>query len=213
MSAKGGAMSASREAILDALRAARIPAVPRPAPPSSRPVGPDDLVAALEASVEAAGGRVARCGDEEAALAAALGEIPGFAGARGLWSAVPEIASRGVGAVHAPRAADLADLDFALLPGEVAVAESGAVWNVPAPLDRAAALLCDHLVLVVPRHAIAPTLHQAYARMAQTASAFGWFVAGPSKTADIEQALVLGAHGPRALTLVLRGEERDRGRC
>jgi L-lactate dehydrogenase complex protein LldG len=35
---------------------------------------------------------------------------------------------------------------------------------------------------------------------------FGAFISGPSKTADIEQALVIGAHGPRSLTVFLLGE-------
>jgi L-lactate dehydrogenase complex protein LldG len=32
---------------------------------------------------------------------------------------------------------------------------------------------------------------------------FGVFLAGPSKTADIEQSLVLGAHGARGLVVFL----------
>ena len=83
------------------------------------------------------------------------------------------------------------------------MAESGAVWNVPRPLDRAAMLLCEHLVLVVPAAAVVATLHEAYARIDPAPGGFGWFVAGPSKTADIEQTLVLGAHGPRDATLLL----------
>jgi L-lactate dehydrogenase complex protein LldG len=35
---------------------------------------------------------------------------------------------------------------------------------------------------------------------------FATFIAGPSKTADIEQSLVLGAHGPRSLIVFLIDE-------
>jgi L-lactate dehydrogenase complex protein LldG len=120
-----------------------------------------------------------------------------------VWSSLPELSPRGV-ACDGPAPRALAALDFALLRGELAVAENGAVWQVPrSPLERAAALLAEHLVLVVPETALVASLHDAYARIGAGESAFGWFLAGPSKTADIEQALVLGAHGPCAATVVL----------
>jgi len=48
-------------------------------------------------------------------------------------------------------------------------------------------------------------MHDAYARLRLGAPGFGLFIAGPSKTADIEQALVIGAHGARSATIVLVG--------
>jgi L-lactate dehydrogenase complex protein LldG len=178
----------------------------RPAPRGARAAyaAPSDLAAGPEtfaASLAAAGGELVRC--EMRALPDACARLPGFAGAQHVWSALSELAPRGV-ARGAAAPHDLALLDFAVLRGELAVAENGAVWHVPrSPLERAAALLAEHLVLVVPESALVASLHDAYTRIGAVEPAFGWFLAGPSKTADIEQALVLGAHGPCTATVVL----------
>jgi L-lactate dehydrogenase complex protein LldG len=163
-----------------------------------------DLFARFSASLAAAGG-AARALPDPRALAEALRAHPVAASARRLWSSLPEVAPRWDG--PAPRAAhDLAGLDFALLAGTLGVAESGAVWWTPRdPLERAAAFLAEHAALVVPRAALVADLHAAYARLDLAAQPYGCFVCGPSKTADIEQALVIGAHGPRSLLALVVG--------
>lgn len=101
---------------------------------------------------------------------------------------------------------DLADVDLAVLPGMLAVAENAAVWVTAAsPIERTLYFLSQHLALVVPRREVVSNLHEAYERLDVSAAAFGTWISGPSKTADIEQSLVLGAHGPRSLTVILSG--------
>jgi L-lactate dehydrogenase complex protein LldG len=101
---------------------------------------------------------------------------------------------------------ELERLDFVIARGEFAVAENAAVWLTDAPIKhRVAPFLTQHLALVVQASEIVHNMHQAYRRIRVDGPQFGVFVSGPSKTADIEQSLVIGAHGPRSLTVIVVG--------
>lgn len=98
----------------------------------------------------------------------------------------------------------LADVELAILPGQLAVAENAAVWvQTTSPAERALYFLTQHLALVVPLAHVVHHLHEAYDRIEPAGAPFGCFIAGPSKTADIEQSLVKGAHGARTLNVFL----------
>ena len=99
---------------------------------------------------------------------------------------------------------ELERVDVAVLRGEFAVAENAAVW-VPEPnmLHRALPFIAQYLVLVVDKIRLVPNMHIAYQLIDRDSLSYGVFIAGPSKTADIEQSLVIGAHGARSLTVVL----------
>ncbi len=98
------------------------------------------------------------------------------------------------------------DIDFAILPGEFAVSENGAVWVTDSVVKfRAIYFIAQHLALVVRADQVLENMHEAYRRLSFDSVRFGSFISGPSKTADIEQALVIGAHGPRSMTVYLLG--------
>ena len=78
--------------------------------------------------------------------------------------------------------------------------------NVP---HRVLYFLTQHLALVVPSRSLVHNLGQAYSRINVQSTRFSAWISGPSKTADIEQSLVIGAHGPRSLTVFLVDELRD----
>ena len=100
---------------------------------------------------------------------------------------------------------DLAAVTVAVMRGGPAVIENGAVWVDEREMGhRALPYACEHLVLLVREADLVETMHEAYARITPSGR-FGCFIAGPSKTADIEQSLVIGAQGPRSLVVVLRG--------
>ena len=91
----------------------------------------------------------------------------------------------------------LANIELAILPALFAVAENGAVWLTEKEMKiRAMPFICQQLAVVVNKKDIINNMQEAYDIIAQDGYAFAAFIAGPSKTADIEQSLVLGAHGP-----------------
>jgi L-lactate dehydrogenase complex protein LldG len=98
----------------------------------------------------------------------------------------------------------LEDVDFAVLPGQLAVAENAAVWVTDEAVPhRVLYFLPQHLALIVPAESLVHNMHEALARVAPAEGSFGCFISGPSKTADIEQSLVIGAHGARSMTVYL----------
>lgn len=100
----------------------------------------------------------------------------------------------------------LEDVEVAVVRGHFGVSENSAVWVTEELMhQRVLPFICQHLVIVLDKTEIVPTMHHAYGRIADAEYGFGTFIAGPSKTADIEQSLVLGAHGPKSLTVYLVG--------
>ncbi|MBW4889158.1 lactate utilization protein [Mucilaginibacter sp. HMF5004] len=100
----------------------------------------------------------------------------------------------------------LEDIELTIIKAHLAVAENGAVWVTEELMgQRVLPFICQHLAVVVDAKTIVPTMHEAYQKIGTGAYGFGTFIAGPSKTADIEQSLVLGAHGPRSMTIFLLG--------
>ena len=119
-------------------------------------------------------------------------------------SMIPQLKSRDLNGdlEKDPRA--LENVSVAILAGHFCVAENGAVWITDENMgDRVLPFICENLVLVVSASAIYETMHDAYEHIGSSDYHFGTFIAGPSKTADIEQSLVLGAHGPKTLTIFL----------
>ena len=94
------------------------------------------------------------------------------------------------------------DVELAVIRAHFAVAENGAVWLTEQLMgQRIIPYICQHLAVVVSAQNIVPTLHEAYEQIGTGDYGFGGFIGGPSKTADIEQALVFGAHGTLTMTV------------
>ncbi len=95
-------------------------------------------------------------------------------------------------------------IDLAILHAELGVAENGAVWVSTESMNpRILPFICEHLVVLLEKSSIRSNMHEAYKEINLKNIGFGVFIAGPSKTADIEQSLVIGAQGARSHTICL----------
>nr|WP_294924754.1 LUD domain-containing protein [uncultured Flavobacterium sp.] len=98
----------------------------------------------------------------------------------------------------------LQNVELAIVKAHFGVAENSALWVTDDILgQRVAPFIAQYLAIIVKKSDILATMHQAYERIGNLEYGFATFIAGPSKTADIEQSLVLGAHGARGLIVFL----------
>lgn len=106
--------------------------------------------------------------------------------------------------IAALTATELAAVEVAYLKATLGVAENGSVWLYESQMgNRLLPFICQHLVIIIDRTSIVTTMHHAYKQVDTAKEGFGVFLAGPSKTADIEQSLVIGAHGARSLIVYI----------
>ena len=99
---------------------------------------------------------------------------------------------------------DVNSIEQQAFPGNFGVAENGAIWLEDKDLpNRIDPFITEHLFIKLSVREIVPTMQEAYRRINLKGTGFGVFISGPSKTADIEQSLVYGAHGAKEMTVLL----------
>ena len=105
-------------------------------------------------------------------------------------------------------AQELEKVDVGVIEGRIGVAENACIWIPQTMKEKAVCFASEQLVVVLSRKCIVNNMHEAYQRIAESDEyfqqyKFGTFISGPSKTADIESALVYGAQAARGLTVIL----------
>ena len=101
-------------------------------------------------------------------------------------------------------AKELDGTDVGIVEGKIGVAENGCIWIPQTMKEKAVCFISEYLVIVLDKNNIVNNMHEAYKRIEfDPEYQFGTFISGPSKTADIEQALVMGAQAARGVTVII----------
>lgn len=165
---------------------------------------PDDVTGQFKTVLQAIGATVVEVANPDEVRAHVREAFPDFTNVA---VSVPDLADLADFSLSVTDPHDLEHVNLAVLAGAFGVAENGAVWLSEAEMGphRVLPFVTQHLVLVVAKENLLASMHEAYERIRVNDTGFGVFIAGPSKTADIEQSLVIGAHGARSLLVVLVG--------
>ncbi|HUI53372.1 MAG TPA: lactate utilization protein [Bryobacteraceae bacterium] len=169
----------------------------------------DARVASMLARVEALAGEALETSNPSAFVAAAI------AGKTAVASNAPYLAERGITNLPGVRSGIIdrdqlreacASADVGITSADYALADTGTLVMLASPHEaRLISLLPPAHIAVVPRDRILTGLDELFSILpnpaAQTSSMV--LITGPSRTADIEQILVRGVHGPGHITVVI----------
>lgn len=195
--------SAGKQAILDRIRGRFVKAPELPTIDPARLIHFDDPVEHFQEMLRFVGGEP-HLVDTPDQVREVLEGIEVFKDARRIASTFPEAVQPTVDLTAIADPHDLSSLDWTVVKGEFGVAENGSIWIDGATMPhRVMIFIAQYLAITVSRSEILQHMHDAYTRLGSPDPGFGIFVSGPSKTADIEQSLVLGAHGCRKLQVFL----------
>ncbi len=209
----------SRDFVLARIRqslAQPAPLPPRPdfTAPVHPPLRNSDVVVAFAESFQRVGGEFYYC----ESLAHLALQLAGFqqrqqVGAPYVWEPKMQALLQAAGVAFRADEADFVErADLSLTSCEALVARTGSVLLSAATASgRRLSIYPDqHLVLARPSQVVAEigeALRVVQARYGRRMPSMVSLTTGPSRTADIEKTLVLGAHGPRRLALFLLEEE------
>ena len=212
--------NAGRDVILGRIREALREPTPRPADPPPGALfptlAPDELLGRFEKMLTLVSGVFYRATSWDDAQAW-VREIANGLGARVVASAPDEHVLRVVEPL-APRVVGgqdgghgLRDVDLGVTGCDCLVAYTGSVvLTARSAAGRVLSILPPAHLVIARRDQLVPHLADAYGLLRQRygATVESWpsmmtVITGPSRTADIEKVLVLGAHGPKALFVLL----------
>ena len=123
-----------------------------------------------------------------------------YKSAKNICSCLDELDKGNVNINSAEKIHDLTNVDLGIVRGEFGVGENAAVWvNADSFKHRGVLFLSENIILIVDSGKIVSDMDSAYELIDFQKLKSGYFVSGPSKTADIEQCLVIGAHAAKSL--------------
>ncbi len=119
-------------------------------------------------------------------------------------SNMPEITCATLNPDDVEVAQDLNGTDLAVVKGEIGVAENGCVWIPQTVKHKIIYFIAERLIILLDKKNLVNNMAEAYTKIEQMPKYnFATFISGPSKTADIEQTLVKGAHGAMETLVIL----------